>query len=128
MRIVISSLAAAVVASSLVGLGCTADGGIKGSIGECPPNSTDAEIAGYDVVSGRCMTCHSTALTGTARQGAPAYLNFDDPSVLKSESESMYSEAVSGSMPPDYAAKITGTDLENMRIWLACGAEPWGHD
>jgi uncharacterized membrane protein len=98
-------------------------GGEEDGLGECPPSSSAAEAAGHDVVIGKCQVCHSSQVSGTSRLGAPEDLNFDNLETVRAEAGEMYDEALSGSMPPDQGAKVTGADLENMRVWLACGAK-----
>lgn len=118
--------AAVVLVSSFafVALGGIAGcGGEEEGLGECPPNSSAAQAAGHDVVVGKCEVCHSSQVTGTNRLGAPEDLNFDKLETVRAEADEMYEETMSGEMPPDPGSKVTGTDLENMRIWLACGAQ-----
>lgn len=100
--------------------GCGAE---QEGLGECPPNSAAAQAAGHDVVIGRCQVCHSSQVTGTNRLGAPEDMNFDNLETVRAEAAEMFDETLSGAMPPDQGLKVTGSDLENMRIWLACGAE-----
>jgi mono/diheme cytochrome c family protein len=89
-------------------------------LGECPPDSAAQQLTGRQVVETYCLSCHSSALSGAARQGAPGDLNFDDLATVRDEAESMYSETEGGSMPP--AGGVSGAPLEAMRVWLACGA------
>jgi uncharacterized membrane protein len=112
--LLLSSLAFGAIA------GCGAE---EEGLGDCPPSSSAAEAAGHDVVIGKCQVCHSSQVTGTNRLGAPEDMNFDNLETVRAEAGEMYEETVSGAMPPDPGSKVTGTDLENMRIWLACGAK-----
>jgi uncharacterized membrane protein len=89
-------------------------------LGSCPTDSDAEQLAGRQVVEGKCNNCHSSAIQGAQRQDAPEDLNFDDLATVRDEAESMYGQTESGSMPP--GGTVTGTDLENMRIWLACDA------
>ena len=116
MRVSTIAFVAFALLSSL-GIGCGEAG-----LGDCPSDSAAAEAAGQKIVEASCNYCHGSQVAGSARQGAPDNLNFDVLATAKSEAEEMYSEAESGSMPPS-GTKITGTDLENMRVWLACGAK-----
>src|SRR5262249_29705982 len=92
-------------------------------LGDCPADSGSRQIAGRQVVAGHCVICHSSQLSGAARHDAPSELNFDDVSIAADHAQDMYGEAKDGSMPPSGYAAVQGTDLENMRIWLACGAQ-----
>jgi uncharacterized membrane protein len=117
--------AAALLLSSLAfgAFGVIAGCGVEEEgLGKCPPNSVEAQAAGHDVVIGRCQVCHSSQVTGTNRLGAPEDMNFDNLETVRAEAGEMYDEVLSGAMPPDQGLKVTGSDLENMRIWLACGA------
>src|SRR5262245_43986879 len=98
-------------------------GGCGGEeLGDCPANSSSQQIAGRQVVASRCVVCHSSQLSGASRHGAPSDLNFDNLGLVAEEAESIYTEAKEGSMPPSGYPAVEGTDLENMRTWLACGA------
>ena len=90
-------------------------------LGECPPSSDAQQLAGRQVVILRCQNCHDSSKTGAARQDAPDDLNYDDLAVVRAEAESMYGSVLEGEMPPD--GRLSDTDTENVRIWLACGAQ-----
>jgi mono/diheme cytochrome c family protein len=69
------------------------------------------------------VICHGSGLNGAARQDAPSDLNFDDLATVRDEAESMYGEAKDGEMPTSPYPRLSDSELESMRIWLACGAE-----
>lgn len=117
MRVSIIAVAAVSLLSSLW-MGCGEEG-----LGDCPTDSAAAEAAGQKIIEAQCVYCHGSQAVGSARQGAPDDLNFDKLDTVKAEAAEMYEETESGAMPPGSAAKITGTDLENVRVWLACGAK-----
>jgi uncharacterized membrane protein len=119
MRLSFVAVAATVLFSSLW-IGCGDED--EESLGDCPTNSSAAEAAGQDIVVAQCVYCHSSDSVGATRQGAPEDLNYDKLDIVRTEAAEMYEEAKSGAMPPT-GTKITGTDLENMRVWLACGAK-----
>jgi mono/diheme cytochrome c family protein len=96
--------------------------GCGSDLGECPDNSTPQQLAGRKIVQQRCQICHSSQLSGNARQGAPGNANFDDLGTTRDKADDMYSQTESGNMPPAPYNHVSGQDLENMRVWLACGA------
>ncbi|MCK6587562.1 MAG: c-type cytochrome [Polyangiaceae bacterium] len=95
----------------------------EADLGDCPPNSEAQQAAGEQVMAANCMICHSSQITGANRQDAPEDLNFDDLATVRAEAAELYGETESGAMPPEPYKPVTGTDLENLRIWLACGAK-----
>lgn len=97
--------------------------GGEADLGDCPPNSDAQQAAGEQVMAGKCMICHASQLTGDNRQDAPEDLNFDDLTTVRAEAGEIYGETLDGAMPPSPYNQVTGTDLENFRIWLACGAK-----
>ena len=99
----------------MAGLGLA---GCGSDLGECPSGSETQQAAGKALVEAQCVRCHSSKLTGSARQDAPADLNFDVEATVKDDADDMYSETESGSMPPD--AKLTSDEIESIRIYLAC--------
>lgn len=97
-----------VVASLGVAAGCGT------SLGDCPTNSSTQQTAGAQVLVSKCESCHSTASPGGAADGKA----FDNASTVKSEADNMWSEAEGGDMPP--SGKLSDTDLEALRVYLAC--------
>ncbi len=71
-----------------------------------------------------CLECHSTALTGDARQDAPNSINFDTYSDLTANDlEEVEGEIDGGAMPPEESsAQPTSAEVETIVTWLACGA------
>jgi hypothetical protein len=78
------------------------------------------QAEGRMIVSARCLTCHNSTLSGAARQDAPEELDFDDLSIVREWAGEMYGEAKEGVMPP--GARLPDSDVERLRVWLACGA------
>jgi cytochrome c5 len=103
----------------LVATGCGGDDGEQTvDLGSCPSNSTTQQSAGQNLVTSKCVTCHSSMLSGASRGGAPVGLDYDVATKVKSDAALMYSEAYNGAMPP--GAPLSETEIENIRIYLAC--------
>ncbi|UQA62661.1 hypothetical protein [Polyangium aurulentum] len=99
--------------------GLVATAGCSGEdVGDCPPDSAQRQANGGLVLTNKCITCHSTKVTGPMRNGAPDEYNFDDQEKLKDEAEEIYGEAKEGVMPP--GAPLSSAELEDLRIHLAC--------
>lgn len=74
-----------------------------------------------------CTRCHSTQLTGSARQGAPNDHNFDSAELVREELEHTDEQAAAGPDAVNTAMPIgapTPTEDERRKLgeWLACGA------
>jgi uncharacterized membrane protein len=74
-----------------------------------------------------CIRCHSTKLTGSARQGAPNDHNFDSVELLRDEIDHTDEQAAAGPDSVNTAMPIgapTPTEAERRMLgeWLACGA------
>lgn len=94
----------------------------------CPENSTLTwDNFGKPFMTNYCTRCHSTALTGSARQGAPNDHNFDSAELVREEIEHTDEQAAAG---PDAVNTLmpigvpTPSEDERRKLgeWLACGA------
>ena len=112
-----SAMRLLLILTILFAAGC--EGGAD--LGECPPSSDAQQLAGRQVVILRCQNCHDSSKTGAARQDAPDDLNFDELTIVRSEAESMYGTVLDGEMPED--GSLTDAETEDLRVWLACGAQ-----
>lgn len=92
--------------------GCGAD------LGECPADSAAQQAQGLEILTTRCMNCHSSQVQGSARLGAPEDLNFDDSGTVSDEAGEMWGEVEEGAMPP--GGGLSEADRELLRIYLAC--------
>jgi uncharacterized membrane protein len=92
--------------------------GCSSGLGECPDDSEAEQAAGALVVQEQCANCHSSTLTGEARQSAPTDFNFDTTEGIKKATSIMWEEAESGAMPPEGA--LSDDDLESLRVFLSC--------
>jgi len=124
--------------------GCGSDLG-KCDVAALGGNVTPGQLAphtGQLLVNRSCAagSCHSESAIGTARDGAPAGLNFDvvpqdlSPAEMakitrgsanvNDNADDMWSWIDDGTMPPEgKRVAPTATEKEAIRNWLACGAE-----
>lgn len=109
-----------VPALALAGFLSACGGDEAASLGECPTSSMTQQVAGRSVVTQRCSSCHSSAATGAARQNAPVGVDYDTLVGVRANTTKGWEQASAGVMPPTGA--LNATDLENLRIFLACGA------
>ena len=94
----------------------------------CPDDSSlTYETFGRAFMEDYCTRCHSTALPGAARNGAPSDHNFDTLEAIKdTEAEHLDEEAAAGpdhvntAMPPT-APQPTEAERRKLGEWLACG-------
>jgi cytochrome c5 len=94
----------------------------------CPSNSTlTYENFGKGFMNSYCVSCHSSSLSGSARQGAPSDHNFDSlEAIRETEAEHIDEEAAAGpshtntAMPPS-GPKPSLDDRKKLGEWLACG-------
>ena len=74
-----------------------------------------------------CVRCHSTTLTGAARQGAPNDHNFDSVTLVREEMDHTDEAAAAGPDAVNTGMPIGSpapTEAERRLLgeWLACGA------
>jgi hypothetical protein len=102
--------------------GCGGGGGV--SLGTCPPGSEADQAAGHTLVINECQSCHDSSLTGTDRAGAPVGKDYDVPSVVTATGPLMYERLQDPDfpMPPIPDGPLSPAEIEQIRIWLACGA------
>jgi len=69
-----------------------------------------------------CTNCHSSTLTGDARNDAPEDINFDDYASAKAHAEKAAEEVFEGAMPPASANEMLTADQEqDLYLWALCG-------
>lgn len=93
----------------------------------CPPTSTlTYESFGKPFMEAYCTRCHSSELTGAARNGAPSFHDFDTLFGIQAVSDHIDETTASGpdatnsSMPPD-GAEPTLAERQQLGEWIACG-------
>ena len=100
------------------------EGAATGSVSPSPNTLTYATF-GESFMTRYCVRCHSTAVTGDARQGAPADHNFNAfAGVLRfadhiDEHAAAGPNAVNSDMPPS-DPKPTEEERRQLGQWLAC--------
>lgn len=95
----------------------------------CPPDSTlGYENFGAPFMEAYCVRCHSAALVGEARNGAPLYHDFDTLLGILQVANHVDAYAAAGpdavntQMPPS-GAKPTVDERYQLGEWLACEVE-----
>ena len=79
-----------------------------------------AQVQAFQTV---CSNCHSSAKTGSARNGAPSEINFDQYSSAYAHAEQAAIEVNAGAMPPA-SAQLALTEVQKAALfgWAMCGA------
>ncbi|MCA9694399.1 MAG: hypothetical protein KC636_32785 [Myxococcales bacterium] len=90
---------------------------------EDPPavDCATAEVPNYSemTVWNSCIGCHSSELSGDARQNAPDAINFDNYEDAKINAIEAAHEVVEGEMPP--GAPLGQADQDAINAWAQCG-------
>ena len=123
----------ALLLSSLMGHGpggcCSEEASVFGppTASACPPGSTlTYNNFGKPFMETYCTRCHASDRTGDARNGAPAFHDFDSLIGIKQVADHVDQTAASGpaatnmSMPPD-GARPTLAERQMLGEWIACG-------
>lgn len=113
-------------ATVLVLAGCGEDTGPTGAT--CPTGSSlTYENFGKTFMDTYCTRCHSSTLSGAARQDAPAGHDYNNASGIVADAKNIDAWAGSGpdrtntEMPPN-GTKPTDAERKQLSEWLACGA------
>jgi uncharacterized membrane protein len=84
-----------------------------------------ADVPGYDEVAAFdvCTNCHSSELTGDARNDAPPEYNFDTHEDAADEAEEIAHEVFEGEMPPAGSGfSLSQAEKDELYLWALCGA------
>lgn len=106
--------------------GGSEDGTPSGAV--CPDDSTVTwDNFAQEFFADYCTRCHSTKLSGSARQGAPNDHNFDSVELVREELEHNDEQAAAGpdsvnTLMPIGAPTPTEDERKKLGEWLACGA------
>lgn len=104
----------------LVACGDSGDGDEAGMIPEVDCTATPAKkFSEMSAVWAKCTACHSSAVTGAARGGAPVDINYDTYAAAKAEATPAASEVAEGAMPP--GGGLTDAEKEQIYAWAQCG-------
>ncbi len=66
----------------------------------------------------KCTGCHSTSVTGAARAGAPAGINYDTYEAAKANAPKGMDEVYEGAMPP--GGGLTADEKAQIYNWASC--------
>jgi uncharacterized membrane protein len=112
------------------GEGCCSDEAVLGPAtgAECPPTSTlTYDNFGRTFMESYCTRCHSSELTGAAREGATRDHDFDTHAGIVGVADHIDQAAGAGpnatndQMPPD-GDMPTLAERQQLAEWIACGA------
>jgi len=68
-----------------------------------------------------CTVCHSSSLSGSARQGAPANVNFDSYAAAARAAGEAVTEVSAGRMPPSGETQPASAETAALEQWAQCG-------
>lgn len=95
----------------------------------CPPEGgPTASDFGRAFLETHCLSCHSARVTGEARAGAPAGVDFDTPEAVRAWAEAIDRHSAAGpasvntGMPPSSHPAPSMDERVKLGQWLACGA------
>jgi uncharacterized membrane protein len=84
------------------------------------PVPTFAEVTAFQNV---CTNCHVSTKTGSARNGAPSDINFDQYASANSHANQAAIEVNVGAMPPEGSGfSLTAAQKTTLFDWAMCGA------
>ncbi|MBW7998246.1 MAG: T9SS type A sorting domain-containing protein [Candidatus Glassbacteria bacterium] len=90
----------------------------------CPLAIAQDETTGYremmkDVFDPVCLDCHNSALTGSARNGAPSSVNWDTYTLAAVNASNGNTRAQAGTMPPVSSGKsLSATQQATFQAWI----------
>ena len=68
-----------------------------------------------------CTSCHSSAVTGAAREKAPSNVNFDTYAAAQAQAARAVLEVRAGAMPEKNEPQPTDEQKTALYTWAACG-------
>ncbi|MCB9565763.1 MAG: hypothetical protein H6710_00795 [Myxococcales bacterium] len=116
-------ITATLLAAFIGGLACDAeDGEHEGEGDELPKvDCQSVEVPRFEemTVWSRCVGCHSSGLSGAARQGAPRDFNYDSHDAALFDPFETAEVVFEGEMPP--AGTLTADEKAQLNAWVQCG-------
>ena len=96
---------------------CEDGGGSDGKI-DCATATVPkfADLTAFD----KCTACHSSTLTGAARNAAPADINYDNYADAKNHAQIAMSEVEEGAMPLAGSPQLTDAEKTQIYTWATC--------
>ncbi len=119
-RVLAFLLVASGAISAALSAGCSDDSSSSGGA-NCD------NVKGYAELSSafsRCTNCHSSQLTGAARNAAPVGTDYDTYDLAKPNAQKIYDRVADGTMPQAGYPPFQGTEKDDMLAWADCGAPP----
>jgi hypothetical protein len=97
------------------------DGGGSGSTvsGPCANAKGHAELVTEAFT--KCTNCHSSLLTGAARNAAPIEANWDDYEGAKAQRAKIKQRILDGTMPQPGYPQLTKAERAELLLWANCG-------
>lgn len=83
-----------------------------GTLNEAEPCAAD----GPSLIAERCLGCHSAAVVGAARGGAPEGINYDDEAGIAQNAAGIREQVEAGAMPPK--RPLAACDVETLEAYL----------
>ena len=112
----------------LIGLSVALGAGLSLGCGSDPPaaplvDCTQVTPQKYSAMTiwPLCTSCHSAALTGTARMMAPAATNFDSYAAAMSKAIVAATRVNAGQMPPMGKPQPSAEQKAALLAWASCG-------
>jgi hypothetical protein len=116
-----ATLAVGLFVSATV-VGCSSDSGDDSGDSRDPVDCSTGAIPTFSSLDfSTCTGCHSSELSGSARDGAPSDINFDVYASAKTHASHAVSEIDEGAMPPSSLPKPSQAVVDAIARWAACG-------
>ena len=69
----------------------------------------------------KCTNCHSSTLTGAARNAAPEGINYDNFADARTNAADAMHEVAEGEMPLPGSPQLTDAEKDQIYAWASCG-------
>ncbi|MGC4065950.1 MAG: hypothetical protein QM784_15130 [Polyangiaceae bacterium] len=103
-------------------VGCSSDDNSDSSSSLDSVDCSTGEIPTFSSLDfSKCTGCHSSTLSGAARDGAPSDINFDVYASAKTHATHAVGELDEGAMPPSSLPKPSQAVVDAIVKWAACG-------